>query len=243
MSSKDPIISAAGAVAGLVLGQHMEAQQAEDWNKAFAPTAQAMQDIADDAASTVVGVQAETLAPAVAGSSTGLALQQPAALSQSVTPCSYEDGGDGSVYVPMVTEQIGGWGKSATGAWIKQEFAPGPPVNAAVHGSDNISDVSSVREQLMQSGHVHNSVLNINNKQPKVMHHPAPVPPPATVLQRRVQQLQPVPEAMPAAQATREEAKRGRKKLLRLQQQQFIDDKKAECERKNKEFNEWRLGA
>ena len=73
----------------------------------------------------------------------------------------------------------------------------------------------------------------------KDMHHPAPVPPPATVLQRRVQQLQPVPEAMPAAQATRA----GRKKLLRLQQQQFIDDKKAECERKNKEFNEWRLGA
>ena len=66
---------------------------------------------------------------------------------------------------------------------------------------------------------------------------------PATVLQRRVQQLQPVPEAMPAAQATREEAKRAREKLLRLQQQQFIDDKKAECERKNKEFNDWRLGA
>ena len=77
----------------------------------------------------------------------------------------------------------------------------------------------------------------------KDMHHPAPVPPPATVLQRRVQQLQPVPEAMPAAQATREEAKRRREKLLRLQQQQFIDDKKAECERKNKEFNERRLGA
>ena len=66
---------------------------------------------------------------------------------------------------------------------------------------------------------------------------------PATVLQRRVQQLQPVPEAMPAAQATHEEAKRAREKLLRLQQQQFIDDKKAECERKNKEFNDWRLGA
>ena len=96
---------------------------------------------------------------------------------------------------------------------------------------------------------------NINNKQPKVMHHPSlpglvlPLPKagrayvPATILQRRVQQLQPVPEAMPAAQATREEAKRGRENLLRLQQQQFIDDKKADCERKNKEFNEWRLGA
>ena len=66
---------------------------------------------------------------------------------------------------------------------------------------------------------------------------------PATVPQRRGQQLQPVPKAMPAAQATREEVKRGSEKLLRLQQQQFIDDKKADCERKNKEFNEWRLGA
>ena len=56
MSSNDPIISAAGAVAGFVLGQHREVQQAEDWNKAFAPTAQPLQDIADDAASTVVGV-------------------------------------------------------------------------------------------------------------------------------------------------------------------------------------------
>ena len=91
MCSNDPITSAAGAVAGLVLGQRMEAQQAEDWNNAFVPTARALQDIADDVASTVVGVQAETLAPAVAGSSTGPAVQQPAALSQSVTPCSYED--------------------------------------------------------------------------------------------------------------------------------------------------------
>ena len=94
---------------------------------------------------------------------------------------------DGSVFVGTVcdrktaqevaaTEQIGGWGRSATGSWTKQEAAPGPPVNAA--RDDNFSDVSSVREQLMQSGHVHNSVRNINNKQPKVMHHLAPVPPP-----------------------------------------------------------------
>ena len=137
-------------------------------------------------------MQAETLAPAVAGSSTGPAVQQPAALCQSVTPCSSEDAGDRSVHVPTVcdrktaqeaavTEQIDGWNKSVTGAWIKQESAPGPPVNAAVHGSDNISDVSSVSEQLMQSGHAHNLVLNINNKQPKVMQRQAAATPPQKV--------------------------------------------------------------